>query len=109
LTTIGQTKDKYYLLQSIVEPDAAIAENFATVVLLTDEGQVLSGILKRETDTLIELIDAEGKLIQVQPAHVESRQIGKSSMPVDLLKHLTRRELRDLVAYLASLTEPRQP
>jgi quinoprotein glucose dehydrogenase len=108
LTSIGQTKDMQYLLQSIVEPDAKIAENFATLVLLTDDGQVLSGILKQETDTLIELIDAEGKLIQVHPDQVESRQTGKSSMPVDLLKHLTRRELRDLVAFLASLTEPRQ-
>ncbi len=106
LTVIGKTKDNHYLLQSIVDPDAKIAENFETVVLLTDEGQVLSGILRKESEKAIELIDAEGKIITIDPEQVESRKKGKSSMPVDLLKHLTRRELRDLVAYLASLKEP---
>ncbi len=105
LTTIGTKKDHPYLLQSIVDPDAKIAENFETIVLLTDEGQVISGILRQENESLIELMDAEGKIIKVDPDQVESRKKGKSSMPVDLLKHLTRRELRDLVAYLGSLQE----
>ena len=105
LSGIGAKKDQQYLLESIVDPDAKIAENFETIVLLTDEGQVISGILRKENETQIELIDAEGKIIHVDPAQVESRKKGKSSMPIDLLKHLTRRELRDLVAYLGSLKE----
>lgn len=105
LSGIGSKKDQQYLLESIVEPDAKIAENFETVVLLTDAGQVISGILRKENETLIELIDAEGKIVRIDPEQIESRKKGKSSMPVDLLKHLTRRELRDLVAYLGSLKE----
>ncbi len=105
LSGIGSKKDQQYLLESIVEPDAKIAESFETVVLLTDEGQVISGILRKENETLIELIDAQGKIVRIDPEQVASRKKGKSSMPIDLLKHLTRRELRDLVAYLSSLKE----
>jgi hypothetical protein len=31
---------------------------------------------------------------------------GKSSMPEDLIKHLSKAELRDLVEFLATLKEP---
>lgn len=103
LTAIGKTKDNRYLLEAIVNPDAKIAENFETVVLLTEDDELITGILRKETDESIELMDADGKLITVDPESVVSRKKGKSSMPADLIKHLSRRELRDLVAYLASL------
>ncbi len=48
---------------------------------------------------------ADGKLISVPNDQIEERKPGKSSMPEELIKHLTRFELRDLVAYLASLKE----
>ncbi len=105
LTLIGKTRDAPYLLQSIVDPDAKIAEKYETVLVLTEDGQVVSGILRQETEQAIELIDAENTLLTVAVDEIVSRKQGKSSMPVDLLKHLDRRELRDLVAYLASLSE----
>ncbi len=103
LTEIGKNKDNRYLLEAIVNPDAKIAENFETVVLLTEDDELISGILRKETDSSIELMDADGKLVTVDADAVVSRKKGKSSMPADLIKHLSRRELRDLVAYLSSL------
>jgi quinoprotein glucose dehydrogenase len=103
LTEIGKAKDNRYLLESIVQPDAKIAENFESVVLLTEDDQVITGILRKETPSLIELIDANGNLIKVDPVEVVARRKGQSAMPADLLKSLSRRELRDLVAYLSSL------
>ncbi len=103
LTDIGKHKDNRYLLEAIVNPDAKIAENFETVVLLTEDDEVITGILRKETDEAIELMDADGKTITVDPKIVVTRKKGKSSMPADLIKHLSRRELRDLVAYLSSL------
>ncbi len=103
LTDIGKHKDNRYLLEAIVNPDAKIAENFETVVLLTEDDELITGILRKETDKTIELMDADGKTITVDPDTVVSRKKGKSSMPADLIKHLSRRELRDLVAYLSSL------
>lgn len=103
LTDIGKHKDNRYLLEAIVNPDAKIAENFETVVLLTEDDELITGILRKETDKTIELMDADGKTITVDPQTVVSRKKGKSSMPADLIKHLSRRELRNLVAYLSSL------
>jgi quinoprotein glucose dehydrogenase len=103
LTEIGKTKDNRYLLESIVNPDAKIAENFESILLLTEDDEILTGILRKETPDAIELIDANGKIIQVDPELVVSRRKGKSAMPADLVKSMTARELRDLVAYLSSL------
>lgn len=103
LSEIAKTKDDRYLLESIVLPDAQIAKNFETAVLLTEDDEIISGIVRRDEPTEIELINAEGEIIQVDPDVVVARKKGNSAMPADLLKAMTRRELRDLVAYLASL------
>lgn len=103
LTAIGKDKDRRYLLESIVAPDAKIAEKFETVVLLTEDDEIISGILRSDTPSRLELINAEGEIVRVDPESIVARKKGKSSMPVDLLKSMTRRELRDIVAYLASL------
>lgn len=47
------------------------------------------------------LLTAEGNLVTILQEDVEEIVPGKSSMPDDLTKYLTRSELRDLVAYLA--------
>ena len=103
LTAIAKTKDRRYLLEAIVNPDAKIAENFETIIVLTDDSQVISGILKKETAETITLMTADGKSVDVAVDSIEQRKKGKSSMPADLIKLMTRRQLRDLVEYLSSL------
>jgi quinoprotein glucose dehydrogenase len=41
----------------------------------------------------------------VKKDDIDERQVGKSAMPADLIKSLTKAELRDLVEFLASLKE----
>ena len=36
---------------------------------------------------------------------IDERQAGKSAMPEDVIKHLSKSELRDLVEFLAGLKE----
>ncbi len=103
LSALGPQKTREYLLEAIVTPNSAIAQNFETVVILDDDGKTISGILKSENDSSLTLMDAQGALIQIKKDAIEERKKGLSSMPVDLLKYLNKRELRDLVAYLASL------
>ena len=103
LSALGPQKTREYLLEAIVTPNSAIAQNFETVVILDDDGKTLSGILKSENESSLTLMDAQGALIQIKKDSIEERKKGLSSMPVDLLKYLNKRELRDLVAYLASL------
>ncbi|MFL5897458.1 MAG: c-type cytochrome, partial [Solirubrobacterales bacterium] len=104
LTGLGQRKDRRYILESIVAPNRQIAQGFETLILATRDGQVQSGILKEDDGTSLRLITPEGNPLTVPKAEIEEQKRGASAMPEDLLKHLSRSELRDLVEYLATTT-----
>lgn len=105
LTKIAADKEKQraYLLEAIVTPSKTIAKNFETVVILDLEGRQHTGILKQEVSEKLTLMTAEGSLITIPQAEIEARKAGKSSMPEDLTKHVTKHELRDLIEFLSTL------
>lgn len=103
LTTIGKDKDRRYLLESICLPNAQVAKGFETALILSDTGQMFSGIVRSENDAFVDLIQTDGSQVRVPVDEIEARQKGKSSMPEDLIQQMSKRQLRDLVAYLASL------
>ena len=108
LTTIGKEKDNRYLLEAICLPDAKIAKGFETAVIANDNGQVFTGIVKTDNHDVVELIQNDGTITRILQDEIIARKSGKSAMPADLVKHISKRELRDLVAYLESLkVDPR--
>jgi quinoprotein glucose dehydrogenase len=102
-------KDRRYLLESIVLPNAQIAKGFETVVLTLADGRTVSGVLKSDDKKQLKLMTAEAKELVIPVDEIESRRTGPSAMPDDLHKKLTRRELRDLVEFLASLKDKPKP
>ena len=104
LSTIGKEKDRRYLLESIVEPNKVIAEGFNQTIVLTDEGDTIVGIKKSEDEDTLMLMDKDGKLIPIAKEAIDGSKKGLSSMPADLVKHLSKSEVRDLVEFLASKT-----
>lgn len=103
LTHVSKDKTREYLLESILLPSKSIAKGFETAVIVTDSGLIHTGIVKQENDENILLLTATGQTITVAKDEVEERFAGKSSMPEDLVKQLTKRDLRDLVEYLSTL------
>lgn len=103
LTKIAIDKNREYLLEAIVDPNKAIAQGFQSVVLADIDGKVHSGVLRSETETEITLIDAEAKVHVIAKNTIEERAPGKSAMPEDTVKKLTKSELRDLVEFLSTL------
>ncbi|MEX1042980.1 MAG: PVC-type heme-binding CxxCH protein [Pirellulaceae bacterium] len=103
LDKIGQDKDRKFLLQSIVLPNAEISKGFESILVLTLDGQTLSGVVKEETDEAISLVTAEGQLITIPQDDIDDRRSAKSPMPEDIYKQLNRHELRDLVQFLSEL------
>lgn len=103
LTEIGKEKDRRYLLEAIVEPNKAIAKGFATKVLVLADGRIVSGIVRKETEDDITLVKPTGEQVVVPIDDIDAEAEGLSGMPADLYKSLSRREIRDLVAYLATL------
>jgi quinoprotein glucose dehydrogenase len=105
LDAIGARFDNRYLLESIVEPNAKIAETFRMVVCTLKSGAVKTGVLRQESPEAI-TIQLPGEEAEVIPvAEIASREAVPSGMMPGLGLLLTKRELRDLVAYLASLKE----
>ncbi len=103
LNGIGIRHDRRYILESIVTPDRQIAKGFETLVVATADGQVHTGIVKEDTPDHIRLIMPDGKFVSVPKADIEQQRRGASAMPQDLIKHLSRSEIRDLVEFLATL------
>ena len=107
LSRIGKDKDRNYLLEAMVDPNAKVAKGFETVILVTMDGLIHSGILKSEDDTVVQLMTPTGALVSVAKDEIDERANGQSGMPQDLIKNLTRSEIRDLVEYLSTLqSEP---
>jgi quinoprotein glucose dehydrogenase len=103
LTGIGGKQKRDYLLESIVEPDRQIAKGFETVVLTLNDGRVKSGILKSEDKKEVRLMTPDGTVLVVPVSEIDTRSRGPSAMPGDLVRHLSRQDLRDLVEFLANL------
>jgi quinoprotein glucose dehydrogenase len=103
LSKIAADKQRGYLLEAIVAPSKTIAKNFESVVVLDLDGVTHTGVLKQEDQRNLSLMTAEGKLVTIARQDIQARKVGTSAMPEDLLKHLSKFEMRDLIEYLATL------
>jgi putative heme-binding domain-containing protein len=94
------------LLESLVEPNKTISDQYAAVTIVTDNGQVVTGrIVNLHNDNLMvntDMLDPN-KLVNVRRRNIESmRPSPVSMMPGGLLNTLAEDEVLDLVAYLLS-------
>jgi len=105
LSDVGIRKDRGYLLESIMEPNRQIAEGFQTEIVLDLDGVTHTGIVKSESDDLLELMNSDGGIIRLNKEDIDARKRGLSSMPADIKDKLTPTEVRDLMEFLANLKE----
>ncbi|MFO1437661.1 MAG: PVC-type heme-binding CxxCH protein [Verrucomicrobiaceae bacterium] len=102
LKTIGSQKDRAYLLESLLNPLAVVAPGYGLVSITLKNGKSLSGALDKEDATQIILRSPDGKTQKVTRDQIASSTPPISVMP-PMLGILTKNEIRDVVAYLASL------
>ena len=106
LTEIGSRRSAVYLRESIVAPEAILANSYVFVTVTMPDGRKISGErLNEDTFTLL-MRDLAGNnyAIDKEKAREIVKDPKKSPMPTYKGK-LTAAELDDLVAYLASLKE----
>ncbi len=103
LVSLGGSSQPDYIFESILEPNAKIKENFHTVVVATSDGEILTGIKVRQTDSDLILRDANDQEISIPLKKIEGQKPGASIMPAGLIEKLTRAEVVDLAAFLAAL------
>ena len=104
LTKIGAKYTKSALLDQILEPSKTIEPQYATYLLETKDGRVLSGLAVERTKDAVMLKDAQGKTIKVSSVEIE-RLVpqARSLMPELLLRDMTAQQVADLLDFLASL------
>jgi quinoprotein glucose dehydrogenase len=103
LKGIGTRQNREYLLESIVTPNKQIAKGYESVRISTKKGLEIVGIIKAEDAKEVKLMTPEGRLLTIAKDQIDERRAEKSAMPEDLLKYLSKSELRDLVEFLAEL------
>jgi hypothetical protein len=74
-------------------------------VLALNDGRVINGLLKQETDSALTIQTINDKIV-VPKSEIEERSLSTvSMMPERQLETLTKDEVRDMIAYLASPTQ----
>lgn len=94
-----------FLIPAVVDPSAAIREEFTQFQVITKDGLVLNGLLDDQTATTITLRGANNQTTLLNRADVEILQaVATSLMPEGVLEKLSDAEVRDLFAYLRRRT-----
>jgi len=106
LSGVSKENPREYLLESIVNPNAKIAKGFEPVVFAMEDGRILSGTVRSENDESYTLMKSTGEQIVVKKDQIDDQAKGKSGMPDDLRKQLSKSDIRDLVEYLSTLKTP---
>lgn len=91
-----------YLLSNVIDPSAVMAKDYQPVVIVTESGRIVTGIIKKEDKNAVTVATANETVIIPRDEIDEMNLSDKSMMPDNLWKQLNSHEIRSLVAYLAS-------
>jgi putative heme-binding domain-containing protein len=104
LTIVGQGRSPELLVESVFWPNRQIREGYVARRILTDDGRVLTGYVRRETRDSIELFDTVANATTTLPrSAIDEMEEAGSPMPEGLTAGMTRSEVRDLIRYLMEL------
>ena len=106
LSDVGLKRDRKYILESILLPNQQIATGFEAIRVQMKTGRNYNGVVKTDGEKELILDGGDGATIHILKSEVGSRTKGLSGMPDDIAKPLKKRELRDLVEFLASQKTP---
>jgi putative membrane-bound dehydrogenase-like protein len=107
LSVIGSKASRENLIESILYPSRAVADQYAQWVVETRKGATLSGLLIEDRPTHLLLRDANGKDYKIDRNDLDSmKKAFNSLMPDNLLLYMSEEDLVDVVDYLHSLKTP---
>jgi len=104
MDNIGNILTREQILESLIEPSARLAPGYGSVSLVLKDGQKVNGILEEETEKELTLRTNEAEPLEIPVSRIEKRENMPSAMPA-MGRLITKRELRDLIEYLANLKE----
>ncbi|MCX7419322.1 MAG: c-type cytochrome [Planctomycetia bacterium] len=91
------------VLEDVLDPNRNVDVNFRTTTVVTKDGKIFSGLLRREEGATLILVDNKGKEFTVPVADIDERvKSNLSLMPANVHEVVNEREFLDLVSYLLS-------
>ena len=104
LGDIGKRYSRAELIESILKPNAKIAQGFVSHYFITKKRERTDGFVVREAGDEVEVRTAAGTSVTLKNADVARKGTLKTSiMPEQLADNLNPEELSSLLAYLESL------
>ena len=101
LTGIGKKQDRKLLLESIIQPQAKITPGYGVTTVTLKDGTVIAGTLVKESNNELVIRAGDGKDQTIPRSSIKSQTPVASAMP-PMSALLTKRELRDLIEFLAT-------
>jgi putative heme-binding domain-containing protein len=100
---VGKRLDSYKLVESIIDPNAAVDDKYLSTLVVTDDGRSITGLLVSESPEEVVIFDGkEQKKIKVSEIE-ERKTLKQSSMPEGLAATLSPNELLDVVEFMRTL------
>jgi len=92
-----------FMLPAVVDPSAAIREEFTNFAVFTTDGRTLTGLIQDQNNRTVTLRSVDNQTTLVNRDQIETLQaLPVSLMPDGLLGKLTDQQVRDLFVYLMS-------
>jgi putative membrane-bound dehydrogenase-like protein len=89
------------LLFNVLVPNGEVDPRYLEYVLITGDGEVLSGIIAGESSTAVTIRTADNKTTTVLRSDIEElRNTGRSIMPEGFEKTIDKQAMSDLLTYL---------
>ena len=111
LTNAGRRFNKHDLLETILDPNKEVSDQYQATVFQLDDGRVISGRVANMVDQrymVMEDMIRPGQLTTIHSTDIEAMRPSKiSMMPTGLVDSLTREEILDLLAFLQSTASSR--
>lgn len=101
LTQVGARLKADKLVESLVNPNAVIAPGYGLAAITLKDGNLVMARIAKETKEELEVVAIDGKSSTIKRSEIAKISPPVSAMP-PLGTALPPRDLRDLVAYLAS-------
>lgn len=92
------------LVEDILAPNRNVDVAFRSSTIVTDEGKVLNGLIKRKEGARLILVNSKGEEVSVATDSIDQQVLSNlSPMPANFGESLTPEQFRQLLAYLLSL------
>lgn len=106
LSAVGGSSPVDYIINSILNPNLAVKEQYVTKIYVLTSGKILTGVVIDSDDNRVLVRDSQGNTVTVPTADIDDEAEGKSLMPQGLTKFLTHEEVLDLTKFVSELGKP---